>query len=469
MTVLLKGKERGGLALLAALLAFSMIWSRKPSAQNHTDVPKIQLFAASYQTDASPSETAPLPPSKIEVDTRRKRSTNIEILRETLAEHQRMLPPSAILGVGKADSDMESDWFVWARLGSAQADTAVRQTASLPANAILAYSAISSEGSAVVMVNRAARRVPVSTRIRLPRGVYKIERLTFAPKVEGPMTASLRADDDESTSFRGVTETKLERLQGRELASTGTIEKPVVLEPGAVCILRFTEQVQEVAQTYRETNLSLNRLGATNASAARRIRRMLQEGGLSVASLHAGGRNSTGKRLSRIHRMLLVTAQAQSRQKNDLARRAVPAESGTQLRNALDRLTDSLSETSAVILGLVPRIAFERKPAVTTAGLQETPEAPSPTSVVVTVALTNAGAQSVKLVKLGIDATKLPQGVACDPTEPALFGTLKPGQTARAAFRLRGPSATSFPMSCCVGDVSYFVPDAPAHLRPRSL
>jgi hypothetical protein len=202
---------------------------------------------------------------------------------------------------------------------------------------------------------------------------------------------------------------------------------------------------------------------------------MLQEGGLQADSLYASS-NSVGKRLSRIHRMLLVTAQAQSRQKNDLARKAVPAQSGTNLMNALDRLTDSLSETSALLLGLVPRITFERLPVTetATARLQESEDGTSATpspfgKIEVTVALTNAGAQSVKLVKLGMDTTKLPQGVACDPTEPALFGTLQPGQTARATFRLRGQAGLQFPAHCCVGDVSYFVPDAPAHLRPRSL
>lgn len=462
-------------ALLLFLLAFGALWAGSRSSSPSKKTSGIKLLSINYRADEPLPDNAPLSPTKIEVDTSRKRSTDTELLQEMLSPHHFALPRSETLGVGKAVTDMATDWFVWGRLGSAQADTRVTLAEALPTDAVRTYASYSSDGASVVIANKSARRVPINVRIRLPRGVYKIERMTFVPAVEGPVMASLRAKEDAPAVFRGTSEVRLERLQGRDFAQAGAIAKPGMLEPGAVCILRYTEQVREVARVYREARLSLNRLEKTNASAARRIRRMLNEGGLHAPSLYAGGRNSAGRRLNRIHRMLLVTGQAQSRQKNDLARKAVPAESGKHLMAALDSLADSLSDTSAILLGLVPRLAIEKRPlATTSAALQDEPEGsiPVPTpasSLVVTVTLINAGAHNVKLVKLGMDTTQLPPGVTCDPHEPTLFGTLRPGQTVQAIFRLRGQAGAPFPVNCCVGDVSYFVPDAPAHLRFRSL
>ena len=89
-------------------------------------------------------------------------------------------------------------------------------------------------------------------------------------------------------------------------------------------------------------------------------------------------------------------------------------------------------------------------------------------SVYATVTLANMGAHSADHVKIELDLAALPAGVECDPTEPALIGTLAPNQAARATFQLRWKGLAGVPPFRCVGDVSYFTAGAPAHLRPST-
>jgi hypothetical protein len=73
----------------------------------------------------------------------------------------------------------------------------------------------------------------------------------------------------------------------------------------------------------------------------------------------------------------------------------------------------------------------------------------------------------VDSVKLGLDASALPEGSTCTPDDPAYFGALHPGQTVRAKFMLKLPEAAQTEPARFVADVSYFTSGAPAHLRTR--
>ena len=133
---------------------------------------------------------------------------------------------------------------------------------------------------------------------------------------------------------------------------------------------------------------------------------------------------------------------------------------------ALERIQDSLAETSAVITGLVPEIELgpftQSQPTESGAGASAvTIEA------VATVSVRNTGNHSVDSVKLGLDGSALPDGSKCIPDDPAYFGTLHPGQAVRAQFTLRVPESEQPVPARFVADVSYFTSGAPAHLRPR--
>lgn len=136
---------------------------------------------------------------------------------------------------------------------------------------------------------------------------------------------------------------------------------------------------------------------------------------------------------------------------------------------AFERATDSLAETSAVLLGVVPHITVTFAPSVTSqlAGIQNE-TAPKPTQkATVTLALIHQGSQVLRDVKLGVDARNLPSGMTCSPTVPDYFPVLKPGQSVTASFTVQGLELETIPLNRFVGDISYFTVGAPAHLRPR--
>lgn len=355
------------------------------------------------------------------------------------------------------------DWRVWAR---AEAGSAAIET---EAEAILVHAVRSDSGATVWLLNRTSQKVLTRLQTRLPRGVYKIERLTFSPSM--PPAGSEAAETGRGT-------VGLERLEGRDLAASGVIRKPVWLGPEQVTLVRFTDVARATKQAMREAQQSLNSLAVTAQRPASKLRRILNEGSPYLSGLSApeGRRGSAARRLNCIHKLLLLTAQGQSVHRNNQARRTVQEEPGALVMGALERLRDALAETSAILLGLVPQIAVtadagdssNKRQLLTTREAQEE-TAPAPEAVmIVTLTLANTGASSIGSVKLGLDTADLPSGLTCDPVDPAVFGTLRPGQTVRASFRLRNTTRMVVPRHRLVGDISYFAAGAAAHLRPRA-
>jgi hypothetical protein len=125
-------------------------------------------------------------------------------------------------------------------------------------------------------------------------------------------------------------------------------------------------------------------------------------------------------------------------------------------------------------MGLVPGISISTDPEQrqTLAAVKSAQDTPQPEATehtaYVTVTLANQGSRPAELVKIGMDRKSLPAGVRCKPDEPALFGTVAAGQTARATYELKWTGSARLPEGACTGDISYFTGGAPAHLRPRT-
>ena len=197
------------------------------------------------------------------------------------------------------------------------------------------------------------------------------------------------------------------------------------------------------------------------------------------------GRDS---RLECVHHLLLITAQAHSLHHNYQMRHTVDEGTGNHVMAALDRLTTSLSETSAALLGLVPQVLVTASPvssaqARTTGAIREqtetfaankkeiNPNAPNMQmrpERAVTVSLKNTGGRSVSNVKLGLNMAGMSGSVTCEPADPAYFDVLRPGQSIRAIFHVRCAPGADLSDTLFTGDVSYFAGTAPAHLRPRA-
>jgi hypothetical protein len=455
-----------GLTILMGFgFAYTKAWGFHPDPARFTPIVVIP-------TAERTGPPASLPVVGIEADATQSAPGEPTLLRSTLDAIS--AAAGAITGAAGAAQTAETtpveanrDWYVWGRLASPRA------AATSVSDGIGPYAVHSPEGATVCLINRSGQKTATRLTLRLPRGVYKIERLIFTSSA-GPTGAdpSGRVTPAGAPSdFQPLLPSaQWKLLEGSDLSETGSVSKLYTLEAGQVCLYRYTDTARAARVAYREVQDRLHEMAASTPGPARRLRHLLEEGEPYLGGLSAGDRRQNGlqKRLGCIHRLLLVTAQVHSLHHNYQERKTVNAAPGKAVMAALDHLTEALGETSATLLGLVPEVTVTASggsgpvsggPA---AGLQN---ADNQARRTVTIALSNTGSRSVAMVKIGLDVSALPVGILSEPEDPAFFGTLSPGQTVRATFRLRGPAAEEVPNSRCVGEVSYFAATAPAHLR----
>ena len=219
-----------------------------------------------------------------------------------------------------------------------------------------------------------------------------------------------------------------------------------------------------------EARHALLRLAAQSPGPAHKLQQMLDEGSPFLSGLGAGTHRLT-RRLEAIHGLLMVAAQVQSLHRDYQMHGTVDAEEGAILMGAFERLLDSLSEYTAVLLGLVPQVtvAQDAPTANDAVTMQTVAQTPATRFQWVDMSLANTGERGVRSVKLGLPSNELPTGTTCEPDDPAFFGTLMPGQTVHATFRIRrqGAESSGVPGSRCVADVCYLAGGGPVHLRPR--
>ncbi len=429
------------------------------------------MIAAKYQ--APPAEPLPL---LIEADATQRGPddpTALQAVQETVLRTLLPMNPMPPAPAEAAASDPE--WMLWGRLRTTPSPV------SVPPDALVtAYAVHSAQGMTLCLINRSTEKKLLQLQIRLPRGVYKGERLLFSPPNPVAQAKSAPRPLQTENQLRTIADnaqaaeaaqntplTQLERLQGRTLKATTVVRKPCLLLPGQVCFYRYTDVAQAARAALNETYESLHRMALKSPNPARRLRHILEEGDRERSSLSPGNGKDSSARLSGIHRLLLLTAQVQSMQRNYQQRKVVEGEQGANVMGALERLTDALAETSAALLELVPQITVREEAAA--APITSNAEAPPVTHLLtITVSLANLGRQSPGMVKLGLDTASLPHGVACVPDDPAYFGAVHPGQSVRATFHVRCPAGALLPPNRCGGDVSYFVSGTPAHLRIRA-
>jgi hypothetical protein len=248
---------------------------------------------------------------------------------------------------------------------------------------------------------------------------------------------------------------------------------PVSFNSGDSIIYRFTDVGYASRCALNEVRSQLKLLPRASTELAHRLHVIMDGDPSCESAISSPSRLSSDRRRIVIHRYLLVLGQAYSLHRNFQVRHSVREQPGIEFQSALDRLKDSLADTSATLMGLVPgiSISYEQdrstvRPAVRTA--QSTPPAPAERTAYLTVTLSNQGSRPAELVKIGIDRQSLPPEVSCEPEEPALFGTVYAGQTARATYELKYKGETRLSQGRYVGDISYFTAGAPAHLRPRT-
>lgn len=344
------------------------------------------------------------------------------------------------------------DWVQWGRL------TGPRATCSSSESGAAVYAIHEDAVVTLVLVNRTGRRIQTRLRARLPRGTYSIERLTFASPGGDPSSPEIRKTEQDGASSASLSSGSspfpyspyLERLEGCNLTHASSVEKRGSLEPEQAVLYRFVDRHRMVRLDWAETYQRLHRLALRHPGAARRMRRVLDENQSALNAL----RDTVGfrSRTAALHQLLLAAAQAEAMHHDYQLRGLIHPDVGAPLTESLTHLIDDLSETGAVLLGLVPQVRVE-------------PDGLSAQTV--TVVLANTSERDVAAVKLGLQTSGLPKGAACEPIDSTYFGVLKSGQTARAVFHLHGPPGEAIATTCYAADVCYFVGGGPAHLRPR--
>ncbi len=352
------------------------------------------------------------------------------------------------------------DWYMWAQLNLPRSSVTCSSSNSTT-ELVQTYAVHGESGGAVCISNSSAATTPYLLKLKLPRGVFRIEKLCFipcAPPADATPETGLSTISHAIVSKRW--NSSLIRLEGSDNNSAVTLSKQGELAAGELDIIRFTEVARASRVAIMDVKESLHALGASTPQPAAKLRRVMSECDKLMGGVTAGTTTTGPRRLSAIHRIILLIAQAQALQRNNQARQTVKADVGAVTMASLERASDSLAETSAVITGLVPQVDIGPFTPGVGAGATKM-------EAKVTVAVRNTGQRSVDSVKLGLDASEMPAGAVCSPDDPAFFGAVHPGQTVRATFKISVPSAVEITPARFVADVSYFTAGAPAHLRPR--
>lgn len=476
---------------LASAAAVMAVVHRSPTPEAHTArhfhfhrrTPQHAQAAAS-SAQAPPLQTPlPLPlPATVDVDATRARPADIPALDGIIAAQMPQgggaatangPPPAAGLGsaANAPDGQIADHVVEWMRATRGRARAWPRLPVLLAPNSLGVYASRTAEGAAVCLRNAAGRPLEVRLRVRLPHGAYTVEalRLAGAPPPAAPGSAAPSpvpgtAGTSDSTGPAAAAPAArpaagaptLRRLQGRDLRTVGVLLKVVSLAPGDLLVVRYTDEAHAVRAAMSAALARLHLLAAANPGPARQLRRILREGEpYSDAMTWPARSGRHDRRLAAVHRLLLIAAQAQSLERNFRARGSIGGYRADVVATALDRLATSLSETSAVLLGVVADLTVG-------APSPSAPGAPLP-STGITVRLANTGASTLSAVKLGVQAAAA--GCTCFPADPAFFGEVPPGQAVTAEFSVRGTGDVAAP--AWRADVSYFVAGAPAHLMLR--
>jgi hypothetical protein len=412
-------KMRGGVVVFAAVpLIYLLFWgdsinaASRRSSRSHPQKPN--------QAKAKPTSTVRTTPEspgtvRIEIDS-------FKPFDGASAD------PVSLCGLTPASGTGSTPWGRWVSLDG------TRLSGSSSSEKLPVYAVRVPYGSAFLLMNNDTAKASFKVGVRLSRGVYTIERLTFDPK--SPETL-LHA----------------ERLESVVQGGTGTVSKPGWLPAGTAAIYRFTNRSAQTAAAFDGVMNAVRAFMGSHPSEFRTVIAPLRECEGNVGALSRG--IPSGKRdesLRHIHRALLTLAQAQSISQNLRGQGRLNAEDAEALANALNHLESVLTELSAGCLNLVPAVDVT------------SPDPSKPQLHDVTISLLNAGSQPVSMVKLGATA---PSGCAVEPQEQALFSSLAPGETAHATFhvRLEGEAAAN----SIVGDVAYIAARVPAHLRIKAL
>lgn len=310
-------------------------------------------------------------------------------------------------------ADGGAPWDAWIESGSRP----VPAVADDPA--VTCFAVRTRLGAVLVVRNVSDTCRAVRVAVRMPAGAFSTE-LVVQPATGPPRAQRLRS----------------------VVAGAGNRVASAWLPSGASAAFRWVDRRGSVAASYRSARQALAALRPVDAALARRVGVPLTECGSHVAAGLRRAQPATRDRAVRqVHRALFTASHAVM-----LARNARPNARSRELRQALEALEVELSELSAALLDLAPNVAWV--PSNAAGGSEQA----------FTVSMTNYGRLTVDNVRFSLRA----EGATVRPVERVMLGTLAPGQSARATFRVRPRAGEPLHAAAYVG---YRTARSPARLR----
>lgn len=265
----------------------------------------------------------------------------------------------------------------------------------------------------------------VTIQVRLPSGRYWVERLVVSG--DAPV---------------------YQTLQGVRAADGNPVQKSGSVAPGSEVYYRFSNPAAEATRLYRRVLDDLTRLKQSHRTLYQRMANTLAECSWQLSQANAvAARREPGPLISHVHRALLSVRHAQALCTNAAELGRIPAHLAEPVRSGLDGLEQALTRSSMAALVLVPAATKTACPNG------------EPSTFIVRVTLRNSGAVTVEGVRLWVAGS---ESVRVVPSDAAVFGTLRPGQSVSAEFRvtlLEG--ASEEPITAHAG---YVMSKSPAHL-----
>jgi hypothetical protein len=289
-------------------------------------------------------------------------------------------------------------------------------------------------GVTLLVANRTEEPIKLRVAVKVGRGVHTLDSLSCDPKMPNSCQVPVRS-------------------QARILGKPGFLAVTLECAPGKVAAVNVTNRIATAQAARRELGTAMMALKASYPAEDRRIRVPLNECDSHLGAVLSGIRpESAGMAIRHIQRSILTLAHAQMLCRNSMGLKRVSQQSGEPVRIALDKLDSAMAELSAATLGLTPNVAISNAQSETN---------PSRT---LTISLVNQGSTPIESVRLGAAS---PPATKVQPSDEAVFTSLKPGQTVTATFTVQlGEMAATALLG---GDIAFVAARVPARLRVRPL
>ena len=176
--------------------------------QGQTRTGAMRLTPVRYQgrtTQAAEQSTAPasVPSVSVLVDARKTAAADLPSLADAL--RGAALSPDILSAVSSSSdtiSKARPNWFEWAHLDAKRAPLQVNAATTIDTNSLGAYATSGDWGMSLCLVNKTNSRLLTTAQLRLPGGVYTIERLTLGAEEERGRKGEKETEEEQGTGNR---------------------------------------------------------------------------------------------------------------------------------------------------------------------------------------------------------------------------------------------------------------------------